>query len=161
LVKEFRRARSNYRRLLGDAVTVAQKTRAQASAPHLELYAERFLRLAEQHRDNPASLSALTWVLRETEPTRGTSLPVAAVKLRKRCVEAIQRDHLARADLDEVCRLLSMAADPDCDSVLTAIHEKHPQEKMRGVAALALAFSRSRQAERCRPTNQSLARVLS
>jgi thiol-disulfide isomerase/thioredoxin/tetratricopeptide (TPR) repeat protein len=161
LVKEYRRARSNYRRFLGDAVTVAQKTRAQASAPHLELYAERFHRLAEQHRDNPASLSALTWVLEQTESTRSTPLSAAAVKLRKRALEAIQRDHLARANLDEVCRLLSMAADPDCDSVLTAIHEKHPQEKMRGVAALALALSRSRQAERCRPSNPSLARVLS
>jgi thiol-disulfide isomerase/thioredoxin/tetratricopeptide (TPR) repeat protein len=160
LVKEYRRARSIYRRLLGDAVTVAQKTRAQASAPHLELYAERFLRLAEQHRNNPASLSGLTWVLQQTEPARNTPLLTAAVKLRKRALEAIQRDHLARADLDEVCRLLSAAADPDCDSVLTAIHEKHPQEKMRGVAALALAFSRSRQAERCRSSNTSLARVL-
>jgi tetratricopeptide (TPR) repeat protein/thiol-disulfide isomerase/thioredoxin len=161
LAKEYRSANFRYRRLLGEAVTVAQKARAQAYAPHLELYAGRFLKLAEKHRDSPASLTALTWVLGQTESDGNTTVPGAAGKLRKRALEAIQRDHLARPDLDEVCRLLSQAADPQCDSVLTTIHEKHPLEKMRGIAALALALSRSRQAERCRSSNSSLAKVLS
>jgi peroxiredoxin len=59
-----------------------------------------------------------------------------------------------------VCRLLALAADADCDRVLEAIHEKHAVEQMRGIAALALAQSRSRQAELCRRTDPALSRVL-
>jgi peroxiredoxin/tetratricopeptide (TPR) repeat protein len=160
LVKEYRTVTFYFRRLLGEAVTVAQKARAQAYAPHLELYAERFLKLAEKHRDSPASLTALTWVLSETAPQTSKRLPAVTVKLRTRALEVLQRDHLAKPDLDEVCRRLALTSDPDCDRVLTTIFEKHHLERMRGAAALALAISRSRQAQRWRPTNATLAAML-
>src|SRR5262249_51628989 len=160
LGSEYRAARLNYRRLLGEAVTVAQRARARARAPHLELYAERFLALADKHRDSPAALEALTWVLGQTDPSTDPTLPASAAKLRGRALAALERARLRRAALSEVCRLLAAAADPDCDRVLTAIHEKHTLERMRGVAALALALSRSRQAEKSRPTDPARARLL-
>jgi tetratricopeptide (TPR) repeat protein/peroxiredoxin len=158
LIREYRLASYNYNRLLGDAVTVAQRARAAVRAPHMELYVERLLALAEKHKEAPAALDALTWVLGQTAQRRDARSALG--KFRARALEALQRDHLGRSDLANVCQQLALAADPDCDRVLSVIYEKHALESMRGTAALALAMSRNRQAERCRRTDPALAHVL-
>jgi tetratricopeptide (TPR) repeat protein/peroxiredoxin/predicted Ser/Thr protein kinase len=157
LVREYRIANMTYNRMLGEAVTVAQRARAAVRQPHLDLYLERLLCLAEKHKTTPAALDALTWVLAQTARCEPRS-PTA--KFRARDLEALQRDHLTRPDLGIVCRQLAHAADPACDRVLMTIHEKHSLEAMRGTAALALALSRSQQAELCRTSDPTLSRVL-
>src|SRR5262249_12777596 len=56
--------------------------------------------------------------------------------------------------------LLGQAAEPQCDRVLTILHQKHPQERMRAVAGLSLAISRARQAQNSRTADPLLAGAL-
>jgi thiol-disulfide isomerase/thioredoxin len=142
------------------AGTVAQKARAAAQVPPLVAYSERFLQLAQKHRDNPAALEALGWIIQQTIHNSTEPEQVAARKHRARALEALRRDHAARPDIEQVCLMLVTEGDPDCDKVLAAVHEKHPQERLRGLAALALAASRSKQAEQLRASDSARAAVL-
>jgi thiol-disulfide isomerase/thioredoxin len=160
LTREYNAALGSYRRGRTDAETVAQKRRAKGQAPRVDQYAERFLALADKHRDHAAALEALKWVLTQIDPEEGKPLPASQAKLRARALELLLRDHLARPELNDVCLLLSYAADPVSDAALAGIHEKHQDAKTRGVALFGLAWSLSKQAQGCQGTDPGRARWL-
>jgi peroxiredoxin/tetratricopeptide (TPR) repeat protein len=148
LTQEYRMAEGSYRRAVAVAETVAQRKRARAQAPQLSMFTERALRLAEKHRDQPAALEALTWVLQQTDPEEQPRLSAALKKHRARALAVLEKDHLSRPDLTDVCLLLGKAADPAADRLLAAVEAKHQEGDTRGVALYAQALSYSQQAER-------------
>jgi thiol-disulfide isomerase/thioredoxin len=160
LIEEYRNARRRYASLHGEAVTFAQKARASTESSPVAAYCARFLELAEKHKDSSAAPVALAWLLSQTMPQGQAPPPVALAQLRARALEAIQRDQLNQPNLDEVCRLLAGAAEPQGDRVLTVLHQKHSHERIRGVASMALAISRATQARRCRSTDPLLSQAL-
>jgi peroxiredoxin/tetratricopeptide (TPR) repeat protein len=160
LVQEYQAAQRMYRSLRGKARTAAQRQKAALQAPRLEGYARRFLELAQKHPESPAAVNALAWVLDRTEPTAGKPPAPALLRLRREALEVLERDHLQKAEMVDVCKSLAGAASPDCDKLLRGVEEKHGQPEVRGVAGLALALSLARQAERERPRRPDQAREL-
>jgi thiol-disulfide isomerase/thioredoxin len=160
LNQEYASAASANRRQQASALTAAQKARAKARTPPLAEYSERFVQLAEKHRDTPAALEALAWVILQTVHTSTEPEQLAARKHRTRALEVLLRDHVGKADMDQVCLLLAREGDPECDKVLAAVQEKHPQERLRGIAALAQAISKRGQADFCRAKEPERATLL-
>jgi thiol-disulfide isomerase/thioredoxin len=160
LSREYSEAVSVYRRALADAVTVAQKRRAQERAPSVPRFADRFLALAEKDPTSPGAINALLWVLKQTEVDPASAGATALLAARRRALEMLGRDHLSRPDLGDVCRSLALAAEPEGDKLLQAIGEKHKQPGARGLAALALGLSLSNQASRLQSTAPDRSRSL-
>src|SRR5262249_38486267 len=148
LARDYGSARASYRAEYNAARTAAERKRAVAAAPAFEQYAGRFLDLAEKYPDHAAALDALTWVLEQTEPDPDRPQSPQRTGLRRRALEVVKRDHLKQQDLTSVCRALGQAGDPAGDELLKVIMAEHKEDKMRGIAGLALALSRSAQSER-------------
>jgi thiol-disulfide isomerase/thioredoxin/tRNA A-37 threonylcarbamoyl transferase component Bud32/tetratricopeptide (TPR) repeat protein len=149
LQREYQNAYSDYSSRLQQAQTVADKNKAKARQPHFEEFADRFFQLAEKLRDTGTAIEALLWVLENT-----ASKPNLAA-IRQRALEKLQRDHLQKPELSQVCNSLSKTPAPDCDELLRAALTKHAQADVRGLAGYALAQSLAQQAEQARQNNPS------
>jgi len=97
----------------------------------------------------------LHWVLNQT-----ASQAAQRGAIRRRALEALERDHLQKPELDQVCQSLNGTPAPDCDALLRAALAKHSQANVRGLAGCALAKSLVQQAEQARQSSPAKAEEL-
>jgi thiol-disulfide isomerase/thioredoxin/tRNA A-37 threonylcarbamoyl transferase component Bud32 len=159
LVKEYEGAQSVYERSVQDAETVAQRRRAELRRPRFEDFAGRMLGLAERHKDSPAALDALGWVLDNAAGGEDKSA-AANPDVLKRALLLLQRDHFQKAELANVCQRLANSPVPACDELLRAAQATHSQRDVRGLAAYALGLSLARQAGEARAGRPAEAEAL-
>jgi serine/threonine protein kinase/thiol-disulfide isomerase/thioredoxin len=152
LQKEYQNALNTYTSLLQSAKTVADKAKAQAKQPRFEEFADRFFGLADKHPGSSAAVEALQWVLEQT-----ASQAEEQKESRRRALAALQRDHLQKPELDQICQSLSTTPAPDCDEFLRAALAAHTQPNVRGLAGCALAKSLAQQADQVRPSSPARA----
>ncbi|HTU92924.1 MAG TPA: protein kinase, partial [Gemmataceae bacterium] len=155
LQQEYQSAQTTYYASLQQAWSVAAKNKARTKAPRFEEFADRFLHLAEKHRSSSIAVQALHWVLDQT-----ASQAAQRGAIRRRALEALERDHLQKPELDQVCQSLSNKPAPDCDALLRAALAKHAQANVRGLAGCALAKSLAQQAEQARQSSPAKAEEL-
>jgi thiol-disulfide isomerase/thioredoxin len=150
LRQEYQAAQAWYDYYNRTARTVAEKKRVERKKPHFEEFARQFLQLAEKHRDSPTAVEALIWVLENGKATKTVPEDPAAPQLREKALELLQRDHLDKAELANVCQRLAEKPQPEADKLLRAAVEKHAQPAVRGLASYALALSFAKQGEQLR-----------
>jgi serine/threonine-protein kinase len=158
LVGEHEKAEYWYHYYLRRAQTVAGKKKAQARKPRIEEYVERALDLADKYRDSSTAVEALAWILDKSGDSEGPPVPAELVE---KALERLQRDHLHKPELAQVCQRLAKNPVPEGDALLRAIQEKHDQQTVRGLAAYALALSLAKQAEDMQKVNTREAEKLS
>jgi peroxiredoxin/tetratricopeptide (TPR) repeat protein len=161
LQQEYNARQTNYLTTLQAAETIAQRKRAEARRPQMQEFADRALRFADRHRDAPAAVEALAWLLETTAPAEGEEPDPSLGGVRRRALDMLERDHLKKAELADVCTRLSKNPTPDCDRLLRTAMTKHSQRDVKGAAGYALALSLEGQAERAfqasRPEASTLA----
>jgi thiol-disulfide isomerase/thioredoxin/tetratricopeptide (TPR) repeat protein len=150
LQQEYTTAQAVYQQEQRRARTVAEKKKVEAKRPDQAEFFNRFLQLAEKHRESPTAVEALVLILEASAPAAGKQVSPAIGRLRERALAALQRDHLQKPELADVCKRLAEAPAPDCERLLRAVLGKHSQKDVRGLAGYALAMSLVRQAEQRR-----------
>jgi thiol-disulfide isomerase/thioredoxin len=99
------------------------------------------------------------WVLENTSAAAG-GRQTAQAKLRRRALEALERDHFQKPEMADVCQRLAETPAPDIEELLRAAAAKHKQRDVQGLAGYALALSLARQSEQARATSASEAEAL-
>ncbi len=98
-------------------------------------YAARFLKLAENHRESPAALDALGWVLRHVQD--GPEVETAVVQIGER--------HLQDDRLGDLCAVLTRLAPSETgERLLRRVIEESPHRGVREQGYLGLAFYEAR-----------------
>src|SRR5262249_17782682 len=101
--------------------------------------AEKFLQLAEKHRDDPIALDALTQAVWQVN---GTPWPVELVgedTARPRAFQILQRDHLRSDKLGPLCQRISYGFCKEYETFLRAVLAKTPHKNVQATACLSLA----------------------
>jgi thiol-disulfide isomerase/thioredoxin/tRNA A-37 threonylcarbamoyl transferase component Bud32 len=150
--------RNGYLALQQRARTIADRKRAELQKPRFEDFAGRCLALAEKHPESPAAVDALAWILENCEPADQRR---SAVKpLWERALVMLERDHLQKAELGNVCQRLADKTEPGIEKLLRAAMEKHSMPEVRGLAGYALGMALAKQAENYQQRNPAKAAEL-
>jgi serine/threonine protein kinase/thiol-disulfide isomerase/thioredoxin len=147
LSQEANSIQGQYQYRLSRAITPAARKKVLRKKPRFEEYANRFIRLAEKHRDSPIAVEALFWILDNSTPNPGQKLSPSFVRAREKALRVLERDHFQKAELADVCQRLADSPMSDTDKFLETAVLKHPQREVRGLAGYALALSLAKQAE--------------
>ncbi len=128
LVKEFSDARTEFLKIYREAKTDEEREKLVKEKYPAPKYAGRFLKLAQEHPDDPTALDALAWVVRN----------VGGGPDRQKALDLLVKDHLKSEKLADVCTALE---GPEGETALRAILEKSPHRRVQGVACFSLAES--------------------
>jgi hypothetical protein len=136
LDKEFNDAQQEFFKVYQEAKTDEEKQKLlDEKYPRPDRYAARFLKLAEEHPNDPAAVDALVWVGTRSNPAD-----------RQKALDTLLKDHIQSDKLGTVCQTLSYAADGE--TPLRAILEKSPHHAVQGTAGFNLAQLLKRRADR-------------
>lgn len=94
------------------------------------LFAKRFLALAAEHPDDPASVDALIWVVSKV---RGNSDTEQAIGL-------LLKHHVRSSKLAPACEAIAASRCGTAESLLRAILEKNPDKEVQARASYGLAL---------------------
>jgi hypothetical protein len=143
-----------YQALLRDYQDAAQTySKASAAAKNDEerkklirpwdLFAPKFLNLAERNIRKPAALDALLWVVENTaDASEQKDSP------RAKAIAHLLRHHSQSEKLGAVCPRLAAGFAKESEMFLRTVLEKNPHKEVQGLACLALAQFRSGQLHR-------------
>jgi hypothetical protein len=127
LVKEFQGAQQEFFKEYQAAKTQEERQKLyQEKYPRPDKFADRFLKLAEDHPKDPAAVDALVWVC--TNAPGGTA--------GQNALETLLKDHLQSDKLAAVCPRLIYA--PDGEKTLRTLLEKSPHRDVQGSACFSL-----------------------
>jgi hypothetical protein len=120
-----------YQKWLTEARAASQEGKAvdMASRPDPQIYAAKFMALAEECADDPVAEDALFWVASNVR--RGSEAEKAITTLFEKYPES---KHIGNA-----CSLLSMNLSESSEKTLRKVIETHPVEDTQAQAAYALA----------------------
>ncbi len=144
------RARQNYRYQMDGARTEAERQRALAIKPDLQVHAEKYLQLARKRRDSPVGMEALVRVL---ESCRADEVGPAATGICKQAAQLLQQDHFTRPEFSNVCLRFSRTPVAEADALLKEASQRHPQHEVRGLAGMTVAMNLARASNQARSTN--------
>jgi hypothetical protein len=156
LQQNYQNAQRRSEDLWRRAETMAERKMARMQQPHFAAFAERALKLARKHRDSSAAVEALVWVLENSMPPQGRTPDAATARVRREALALLERDHLQKPELADVCQRFSETPAPDYEKLLRAA-ARHAHRDVQGLAGYALAMSLARQAEQRRPSNPAAA----
>jgi len=134
LRKESDRASSS-----GFPLTDAERLKFVGAAyKHRYALAQRFLKLAEKHPNDPIALDAL---MQAVWQVNGTPWPVELVgedTARARAFELIQRDHIESDKLGPLCQRVSYGFCKEYETFLSAVLAKNPHREVQATACVSL-----------------------
>jgi hypothetical protein len=130
ILKEYQKAQEAFSEAYSKAKTDEDRQKIlDETYPQPEKYAERLLKLAEDHPKDTAALDALVWV--------ATNAPFGPSG--QKAVQALARDHLNSPKMAEVCaRLVYMPGD-EGPNLLRKLVANSPHEAVKAQATMALA----------------------
>jgi thiol-disulfide isomerase/thioredoxin len=109
--------------------------------PHLKPVVEKVLELAQAHSEADSAVSALGWIVTSLGPAEIGNPDPAREKLRDQALRMLERDHLQKPEMDQICRALAVGPSPTGDRFLDVLAAKHPRNEIRGLASYARAWS--------------------
>lgn len=128
LVQEYESARKNFSKVINAAKTEEERQKAFEKYPRPEAYVGRFLKLAEQHAQDPAAFEALSWIAVNAGHT-----PEAG-----KAFANLARNHVTSDKLGRVCQSLVYSSYEGAETMLKTIWEKNPHRAVQGQAAFSL-----------------------
>jgi hypothetical protein len=146
LVKEVDDAMQQFMKEYNAAKTDEEKQKLfNEKYPQPQKYAARFLKIAEQHPDDPAAVDALVWVI--TRAGAGSEQSAA--------LEKLARNHVTSAKVGAVSSSLVYSQSPLAEPFLRDVLAKNPDRGAKGQAALALGQYLKREAETIRSLKEN------
>jgi peroxiredoxin len=126
------------------ATTPDQAAKAAAHKPDLAIHAREMWNQISGSLDKDWTLEPASWFLRAT-PGLLTNNPDGSATLTftkeiETIRKAVETHHLNSPKLTPMCMAMVTAKDPRALATLEKIQEKHPDQKIQGVAALASAM---------------------
>jgi hypothetical protein len=132
ITEEFNQAQQDFFKLYNEAKGKTDQERqklVEEKYPRPDKYAERLMKVAEDHPKDPAAVTALIWVVQQAAHTpRGN-----------KALEIFAKDHIADKEIGSVCLRLAYSASPTAEKLLRAVREKNPDHEAQGQATYALA----------------------
>jgi thiol-disulfide isomerase/thioredoxin len=141
ILGDYESERSQYQRAVSTARKAAERRKAQAMQPHLKPVVEKVLELAQAHPEADSAVSALSWIVTSLGPVEIGNPDPAREKLRDQALRMLERDHLKKPEMDQICRALAVGPSPTGDRFLDVLAAKHPRNEVRGLASYARAWS--------------------
>jgi thiol-disulfide isomerase/thioredoxin len=139
------------------ARTQADRKRAEAQKADPEALVQKFLQLARHHPESKVAIDALVEVLINCDPER---VGPWASAVRRQAVQMLERDHLHKPELADVCVRFTQTPVPEAEQLLQAVARRHERREVRGLAGLALATSLAQTGRKVQPTNPVKAQEL-
>jgi hypothetical protein len=142
LVRQYQDAMQAYSEALGKAKTFEERQKVFNEVyPKPEKLAPGFLKLAEQHPQDPVAFDALTWIL-----VNCVRSP-ARIPARAKAVAILSQDHVRSKKLGPMCQALAGGCDEETAILVTAILDRNPSKDVRAEACLALVQQYGRRLE--------------
>lgn len=126
--------------------TVAERKRAERERPDFDLFARKILAIADGSPGEAGSLDGLVWIVK-TAPTVDAD---SAAKHRATALAKLEA-YVTKPEFANACPTLSRTPTPVGDKLLKAASMQGKDAELRGLAALALAYSLASQAEKAAP----------
>jgi thiol-disulfide isomerase/thioredoxin len=145
----FERARQQYAYQMLDARTRAEYHRAEAVKPDWPAYAEKYLHLAQKHRESWTGMEAVVRVL---ETWQSDDAGPGATAVRERAAQLLAKDHWHKPELSGVCMRFARRPVPEMEKLLKDAADRHAQRDVRGLAGLTLALNLARAGNRISET---------
>lgn len=135
LIQEYNNASTEFQKAYREAKTQEDKQKVfQEKYPQPEIFASRFLELAEKNPKDPAALDALTWILiHMRSPKSDPNSP------QTQAMKILLRDHVQSEKIATLCYTLGYAQDEERGKFLQAVLEKNKHRSVQAKACLALA----------------------
>jgi hypothetical protein len=132
ITQEYTQAQQDFFKVYNEAKTDAEKQKlVQEKYPRADKYAERFLKVAEEHPKDPAAVTALVWVVQQTGYTPAGN----------KALEILAKDHVADKAIGPVCMALQYNSSPGAEKLLRGVREHNPDKEAQAQATFALAES--------------------
>ncbi|MBI3852957.1 MAG: redoxin domain-containing protein [Verrucomicrobia bacterium] len=128
LEKEFQAAQQEYFKAYGAAKTDAERQQVAVKYPDSQMFAARFLELAEKNPKDPAAVDALVWVA-----TRGRAGPAF-----DKALDILNREHLQSEKIGTVCQSLVYSDSKAAERLLRGVMEENTHHEAQGQATLSL-----------------------
>lgn len=132
LLKEFQQAQQAFGEVYSKAKTDEERQKVfEEKYPNTEKFAERFLKLAQDHPKDTAAIDALVWVA--TFAGFGPS--------GEKALQVLARDHVASVKMAEICPQLGYLPGAEGPKLLRKLIAESPHAEVKGQATMALAQS--------------------
>jgi hypothetical protein len=123
---DYQREQREFRTKNQQAKTAEE--RRKLVIPQPRKYAERMLRLAGQHSDDPEAIDALCWIV--------THVPTGDEA--KQALNILDAKHAESSRLAPVCQALSSSSSPGAEKLLRHVLKKNKHHAVQGQACYAL-----------------------
>jgi hypothetical protein len=131
LVKEFNQAREEYFNAARQAKTAEERRTAQEKLPRPQKYADRFMKVAEEHPQDPVAVDALLWV----------SLNARGTTPAKKAQDRLFAEHADNPKLGKLLEMLSYFPTEDTRKALRDLAAKSSNKEVQGQAVYYLGKS--------------------
>ena len=130
LVARYRKAQTDFFKAYRAAKTQEEKLRVfRESYPKPADFARQFMKIAEEHPDDPAAVQALVWVI-----TRAGSTQEG-----RKALTIFMNRHLNDPKAGEVCLSLVYSSHESAEDLMRAVLKENKDRRAQGLACYALA----------------------
>ncbi len=133
LVAEYKKATDDFMKEYREAKTQEDRQKLiKEKYPNPDKFAERFLKLAQEHPKDAAAVEALVWIV-------SNSRSAAKGGPREKAMGLLKREYLTSDKIAPLCESLGRSFDKDSRTVLETVLDKNPNANVKAAACLALA----------------------
>jgi hypothetical protein len=139
--EQYKTLRKEYDRASGSGVPLTDAERLKFVGrvyKHRNALAQKFLKLAEKHPNDPIALDALVQAVWQVNTTPWPVELVGEDTARARAFELIQRDHIRSDRLGPLCQRVSHGFGKEYETFLRAVLAKNPHRTVQATACLSL-----------------------
>jgi hypothetical protein len=139
--EQYRTLRQQYDRASGSGVALNDEERLKFVGrvyKHRNALAEKFLKLAEEHPNDPIALDALVQAVWQVNTTPWPVELVGEDTARARAFELIRRDHIRSDKLGPLCQRVSYGFCKEYETFLRAVLAENPHRNVQATARLSL-----------------------